>query len=156
MKKLLFIIAAALLFSCSSPEKKAQNLIKKYLKENINDAKSYESVLFSKLDSVFSYYWELPEYKNNKHHFDIYINLAEHAVSLDLKIANEYLDSAKSYQEKNRIIQENFQSEFIGWKMSHKFRSKNENGALFLENENFYFDVEFKNTYNTLNSLYYI
>ena len=48
----IITVAAATLFSCTSPEKKAQKLIKQQLKETLNNPKSYEPVNFGSLDSL--------------------------------------------------------------------------------------------------------
>ena len=59
----LSMVGLALTFvGCNnSNEKKAQKLIKEYLSKNLNDASSYESVEFSKLDSTFSVFYFSPE-----------------------------------------------------------------------------------------------
>jgi len=58
MKKtgIMFIIAAIFAGCSPSNEKRAQKLVKEYMIVNLKDPKSYESISFSKLDSLFSPY----------------------------------------------------------------------------------------------------
>ncbi len=49
MKKLLVVIFVSLILAGCSDEKKAQRLIKQYLKENLNDPSSYKPVSFGEL-----------------------------------------------------------------------------------------------------------
>ena len=51
--------------SCTqSPQKQAENLVKKQLETSLHDMNSYESVEFGTLDSAFSQVEDLEEYKN--------------------------------------------------------------------------------------------
>lgn len=63
MKKIILAACTVFaLYSCGkSSEEKAQELIKTNLKESLKDWSSYESVSFSKLDSIFSEYKDTPD-----------------------------------------------------------------------------------------------
>ena len=53
MKKLLlFSVCMAILCSCNSNQKKAERLVKQYMKENLDDYKSYEPIKFSELEPI--------------------------------------------------------------------------------------------------------
>lgn len=56
MKKFLVYLTAILFLASCAPsnDKRAKDLIEAYLKENLNDFASYESMSFSSLDSLFS------------------------------------------------------------------------------------------------------
>ena len=114
MKRIVIVILVAIAFvSCANQEKKAQKLIKEYLKETLNDTKSYEVVSFGELQ-----------------------NLKESAIE-----SLEYLidEDKELYEEmKNEIIE----SEMPYWIMSHKFRAKNEMNSTMLNHIFFYFDKE--------------
>ncbi|MDH6308105.1 hypothetical protein M2451_002624 [Dysgonomonas sp. PFB1-18] len=51
-----FLLATLAFIGCSkSPQQKAEELVKNYLKENLHDPQSYESVVFSKIDTIWDY-----------------------------------------------------------------------------------------------------
>lgn len=131
MKKALFIAMMALVMaSCSkSPEQIAQQLIKKTLKEIMNDPSSYESVGFGSLDSTFTTLETNEDYVNA---LNTYYELKE----------NYGFEEARVYLNKAIEIKENFKSEFSGWKMSHSFRCKNGFGAVVLNEIDIYFNKE--------------
>ncbi|MCD8030050.1 MAG: hypothetical protein LUF85_04275 [Bacteroides sp.] len=63
MKKLLVVLFVSLILAGCSDEKKAQRLIKQYLKENLNDPSSYKPVSFGELDR------HLPSFSRMKHKY---------------------------------------------------------------------------------------
>lgn len=157
MKRITIIITvvAAMVFSCTSPEKKAQKLIKQYLMESLDDQKSYESVNFGSLDSVI-------EEELTKEYYDIgvkysicmtlldrslytindSIKCASYIDSIGLKVD---IDSAELYKElliKMAEEGKEFVMEFIGLSMKHKFRAKNKMNATILNEIVFYFDKD--------------
>lgn len=153
MKKIIYLslgITVFALFSCNSNEKKAQKLIKDYLSKNLNDASSYESVEFSKLDSTFSNFYfstegqELTEKQEFAHNraFELSIEdvLEENPIIQDsIKIYRKTEeDCKKAYEEKELA----YIGEFNGWKMTHKYRAKNGLGATILGTTVFTFNKE--------------
>ena len=164
MKKISFLIAMALLLiTCSSPEKKAQKAIKEELRLTLNDFKSYESVKFGTLDSLFSDVTTSPEYEALNTKRESWIKLADEEHKSDqeeiekalndgnthhVPIINEFslmprcLDSAKVYSIKIQSVVESYKPRFIGWSMTHLYRAKNLGGNYILANESFYFDKE--------------
>lgn len=159
MKKIIFIILSAIfLIACSSPEKNAQKLIKNSLMESMNDPKSYESVKFSELDSVFTVYYEDPVYVslNNKiDNIDIVFKATDEARRSLLQInpfdkkIDVYMeelkimsDSIKSHSNELLEFLDNFTPEFNGWFMTHTFRGNNAMGAKVLNSYRFIFDKD--------------
>lgn len=157
----LSMVGLALTFvGCNnSNEKKAQKLIKEYLSKNLNDDSSYESVEFSKLDSTFSVFYFSPEGEKLREKQDF-----AHERAFDLSI-NDILetnpkiqDSIKIYkqieEETEKIYNEkeqNYKGDFIGWKMTHKYRAKNGLGATVLGTTNFTFNKELTEITNAKN-----
>jgi hypothetical protein len=141
----LIITVVLLLFSCSSPEKKAQKAIKEELRLTLNDFKSYEPVQFGKLETASSNYTDLPEIKNYLDKTDAFLETyKEYNDKADIydsdysrdkywvyrKMATELLDSAKYYSDKVQTIKLHFVPETIGWQMTHSFRAKSLGGNL--------------------------
>lgn len=160
MKRIIVVIVAvaAIFTSCTSPEKKAQKLIKERLKETLHDYKSYEPVNFSGLDSNFTDVFSDTAYSN---YADIVIYYSksldeyeekadryrgrsyfESEYSVALSMAKWCRDSLIHYLEICKEIEKDFVPEFIGWKMTHKFRANNGNGALRLGENRYYFDKD--------------
>lgn len=153
MKKIIYLslgIIVFALFSCNSNEKKAQKLIKDYLSKNLNDASSYESVEFSKLDSTFSNFYfstegqeltEKQDFANNRA-FELSIEdvLEENPIIQDsIKIYKKIEeDCKKAYEEKELA----YIGEFNGWKMTHKYRAKNGLGVKIINTTKFTFNKE--------------
>lgn len=54
MRKFLILLAVPLIFSCNSPEKKAQKAVHRYLMETLDDPSRYEPVSWGELDSVIN------------------------------------------------------------------------------------------------------
>lgn len=72
MKKLIIAFIAVTLAGCSTPEKKAQKLIAKQLKETLHDWSSYEPVKFSQIDSVYTTVLDDVDYLIAYNHMDTY------------------------------------------------------------------------------------
>lgn len=142
MKKYLIIMVAAIAFcACGSPEKKAQKLIKGYLEENLKDPSSYDPAKFGELDSLFSTFELKNEEFSAKHDmlkakFDMELALDDFkATDITLKEMNANIEAWKAAEAA-------FQPQFIGWKMSHRYRAKNGYGALDIADRTFQFDKE--------------
>ena len=164
MKKItILIVAVTLLVSCSNPEKKAQKLIEKELQTSLNDPKSYESVNFGSLDSVFTSPSRDIDYIGYKSKYDVYTNAYEEQMAkvklysglsiyydetkFALEMAQIYLDTVEVVSAKMIEISTNFVYEFDGWKMKHTFRGKNAFGAVIVSSMMFYFDKELTKVY---------
>ena len=158
MKKsiLFFVFLSAIFASCSkTPEQKAQQSVKDYLQKNLNDAKSYESVNFGKVDSVFSSFDESKE--------GIELKLKENMLSERVVELSNRIDVAESTSELNKIIEENkeltqkrkdlvdtifnksikYKGTLCGYKINHKYRAKNKMGAVVLDENCFIMDKNF-------------
>jgi PBP1b-binding outer membrane lipoprotein LpoB len=161
-ESIIMLIVLIFFNSCSvSPEEKAQDNVKKYLMGNMNDPKSYESVSFGKLDSMFSSFDESEEgielIKQEKELSDKLNELDEkinHTQSLSE--LSEIEKSGKIIIEKRKNIIDlkfekslSYKGEFIGFELKHSFRGKNKMGGLVLENSTFILDknLDVKNTY---------
>jgi hypothetical protein len=163
MKKALSLVLIVLVFSaCNNNEKKAQKLIKEYLKTSMNDFSSYEPVEFSKLDSTFSYYRDTDEGKKLKKQLESTMESwsewnerARKASSpvveeMWLKFAKEYGIEFDSLYNIDSIAEQSFKPEHIGFEMSHKFRGKNALGAIMLTENGFYFDRDLTKVNNVI------
>ena len=147
--------------SCSN-EDKAKRLIKKELQLSLNDYKSYESVEFGTLDTLNSEYTNDVAYIRNER-LNKYINELGNSCSERVKENREDISYGASdgewkkdvliasamlyyndmvYKQTLDSIKSNFIPTFMGFKMTHRFRAKNANGAYILNEKVYYFDKE--------------
>jgi len=149
-----------ILIACNSPsrEEKAKRLIKDHLFKTLHDYKSYESVEFGKMDSLFTYieddslykyyikegYRFLDEVKDANSNLKIYAGLSTLRYRFDYykAIAAEYNDSVSQYIRLAEKVKSNFTPLFIGWKMSHTYRAKSLNGNKGIHHYAYKFDKE--------------
>ncbi|QEC80294.1 hypothetical protein [Mucilaginibacter ginsenosidivorax] len=150
----IFLVSVALASCTQSNEQKAQTLTKKYLDSTLNDAKSYEAVKFSKLDTLTESIDENSQYRNYEQVKDSLKTIADSLhnailgaiVSSPSDTANlkHKADSIYSKQEKNledeKAFIEKFKGKPIGWVISHTYRAKNAMGAVVLSTNLFRFD----------------
>ncbi|EKT3964927.1 hypothetical protein AAIP55_002457 [Flavobacterium psychrophilum] len=158
MKRIILGLSVALLIiSCSkSPEKIAESNISDYLKKNMDDPSSYESVEFGKLDTLHASFEESKEgielrAKDNK----LEERVTELSNKLDLPdltmndIKNIQLENAeitKKRLEINDILQSktiSYKGAVNGYSMIHKFRGKNKLGTKILNETKFLLDTKF-------------
>lgn len=157
MKKIILAMAlTSVLFSCSkSPENQAQSNISEYLKANMDDPSSYESVEFEKLDTLHT---SFNESKKGMQLIADESRLALGMTKLDIKLDNDDLSMSdienikkeSSEITKKRIaINDTRTSETIkykgaisGYSMVHKFRGKNKLGAKILDEIRFLLDTK--------------
>lgn len=162
MKKLLFIaIAISIgLASCTSKEKRAQNLIEDHLKETLHDWNSYESVKFGTLDSTFTTVLDDSIYRKNYVIYKAYLDMVNETInefdtykglSSDWAMAKRqtlldkskaYLDTIKYYEPLYKEAESKFIPEFKGWKMTHSFRANNAAGHKVIGHYEYYFDKD--------------
>lgn len=153
MKKfILSLFAIAMLCSCGkSNEEKAQELIKTDLKETMKDWHSYESVSFSKLDSTFTEYKNLPEAEKIEMEVaklqaesDSIRILANSSASYNKVLFDQAIEKIRKAKELDSTFnanKENYKGNFNGWQMIHKYRGNNSYGAKDLATTAFYFDT---------------
>lgn len=165
MKKILLgaitLIVAMLFASCAtSPDDKAKKLIKDHLHETLHDEKSYESVSYGVLDSVFTTVYDddlfvvssakFLEYKDKfdseMKDFDLYSDMYSQSYrNKALRAYNnatEYLDSITLYGTIADSIKRNFKPVFNGWSMNHSYRANNASGNKVIGHFRFYFDKD--------------
>ncbi len=166
MKKKYFLVTIALvLVGCSTPERRAQGLIKAHLKENLHDFGSYESIKFGELDSVYTTVLDNSEYTMAMYLYDAF----EESRKESLAKVNKYLDYVSFYgdneyvkddlhaelQHLNQLtdsttlflrtmakIEKDFIPSFKGWSMSHTFRANNAMGAKIMSHKEYIFDKD--------------
>lgn len=166
MKKILLAFIVLSSIACSSPEKKAQGVIKRQLKETLDDWSSYESIKFSTLDSAYTSVFDDSLYRKE---FDGFLSVVERCEEYDRKIdeatnlANSayssiskirYLDKAIKLMDEHHIlvdslsfyknnmdkIEEDFVPKFKGWSMEHLYRAKDKNGIMNIYHKKYHFD----------------
>ncbi len=166
MKNLCILIISSFIISCSqNPQQIAEKSVRDYLQKNLNDASSYESVEFGKLDSTFSSVVSLKQYqdslaiidtiKNTNTYIDEQVqNLKDENSSQGytfdvekIPAIKEMREMQKSYRKRDSLIhiyldglRNNFKQEFIGFSITHKYRGKNGLGALILKTDTFQLD----------------
>lgn len=170
MKKILCsLITGLLLQSCtSSPEDRAKELIKNHLYETLNDDKSYESVSYGELDSIYTSIKDDSIYRRSNLQYDIFYSLFQsnekfyheykhddYMVSYCDNLVDEmhiYLDSMKFYAAIKDSIEKSFNPEFKGYAITHRFRANNALGNKILSLYVFYFDKDITKIVRTVDS----
>ena len=128
MKKTFIIILVAL--SCKSagtynPNERAKDSITAFLKKTMNDPKSYESVSFGKLDTI---YWDFSESEEYKIHYDKRRKMHKGEISTD-SIIRDY-----------KRISDSFVPTIKNYEMEHSARGTNAMGALIFRSTVFILD----------------
>lgn len=164
-KNLIYILLFLSLISCNNQEKRSKKLINQYMKEHLNDYKSYESVSFGTLDSAFSRVSDTKEWKDYDQKYLEFEKKADDASEKMKKMidnigfhslytykedkftmellkdkVSQWADSMKFYNDKMIILNKDFKKEFIGWKLTHTFRANNIIGNKIIEKYDFIFD----------------
>ena len=154
IKEIILGVVALAVVGCSSPEKKAQKLIKEHLKQTLNDPKNYEPINFEGLDSTFTTIRENSDYSTAYAAFTVYAShtqdksryedFDEHKLKhvVDTEFWQSEIDSLAKYVEILKEMEKEFIPEFKGWSMKHKFRAKNAMNATILNKYIFYFDKD--------------
>ena len=156
MKKIILAITLLLVVSCTkSPEDQAKKNITEYLKKNMDDPSSYESVEFGKLDTLHSAFNESKEGIALRNE-DAKLELKMDDLSKELDTNPQSINRLKQIQvtsdsitKRRREINDvqlknaNYKGDFVGFNMTHKFRGKNKLGAVILNEKRFLLDTKF-------------
>ncbi len=158
MKKVIyFFITALLLTACGSNEHAAQKLIKSQMKNIVTDYKSYQSISFGGLDSLFTTYQKDSTYVGLLREAAAYQALSSQQTQLAIsaktlkqtkaikKLVDAYADSAVLITNQASLYAKAFKSTFSGWQMSHTFSANNAQGANQVMTYKFYFDKPLNN-----------
>ena len=175
MKNYLLVTIALVLMGCSTPERRAQSLIKAHLKENLHDWGSYESIKFGELDSVYTTVLDNSEYtmamclydafeesrkeslaKVNKYldHISLYGNneYVKDDLNAERENLNRLTDSTTFFLRTMAKIEKDFISSFKGWSMSHTFRANNAMGTKIMSHKEYIFDKDITRVLNVKDS----
>jgi len=145
------------MLSCKmTPVRKAQWLIDSALKVSLHDYKSYEPVVFGKLDTAYSKVEDNPELKDLQEVFDKANSDGEseleeakiYAGSYYTRDEAEYhsrlakFDLAKMIGAQARMdsLKKTFVPIVTGWKMEHSYRAKSLGGNFGIHHYMYYFD----------------
>ena len=137
MKKLAIIFVLCACSNKETTQQKAEAAVKKYIKENANDASSYKPVSFGKLDSIYTRdtisYWELDMIRRRiVAQFNAARNQGLQTKADSLRPAlmkiNNKMDSEKI---------------FTGLKIYHISQGKNSLGEIVMNRGSFYLDTNF-------------
>ena len=160
LQKIIWI-ALCFVLSCSfnkTKEDQAKALVQEYLKDNLHDNRSYEPVGFGKVDTVLTTVYDEPYYQNLTKQFDSFFDVAKpimEEIQSYQPITTKYeYDKVKSLLPKLKDVKivmdsltieearykENYERRFMGYYITHKYRSKNTLGATVLNNDTFYID----------------
>lgn len=138
---LLLLVLAGCKPSPPTAEEIAREKIKEYILANARNPQSYEPMEWGTLDSVFT--TSTPTIDSLERVYEIC------NISLDYYFKTENLTGVNNWMEalektNARLIDErnNFVPEFIGWRLSHKYRATNEYGALDIYQQNFTLDID--------------
>ena len=155
MKKITLIALVVSFLACAnSPEKKAEKLIKTFMKENMHNPESYEIVGFGKVDSAFSDYKRNPQYIAQKKECNKLISEVEELQKAEkfaftteskYKSLKETAEAAKKAYEANQELVKflnEYEEEFIGWSVIHQYRATNKGGQKGLTVSKFIFNPD--------------
>lgn len=143
MKKLM--LPLFLFCSCTyTNQQKAEKAVKLYLDSSLNDPHSYESVKFTKIDTLKSGREEDPEYKHIQSRIDSINDIKYRLDSLsDIDIITSHItvpkleqmftDSRRCQHQVDSLVDKqetfNYKGKPIGWFTFHAYRTKNGFGA---------------------------
>lgn len=165
--KRYFLIASFVLLTFASYSQsrdiKSQELIKKFLFQNLDDFNSYQSISFTSLDSLKSDGSDIPEYaemsriidkaldsagicnyKTKKELEDYYAGVhlsSKEVAALWNERAKQQLEIADEFRAKRKAFVATHKFPFIGWERFHVFRAKNRNGNYQRYEYKFHFDI---------------
>lgn len=132
MKKILLLFVI-IIFTCCSNQKKCEITIHKYLKENLDDYKSYESISFSEIDTSWTSIFNDYNYIHNEDRIQecndsVILLCSDNTMKFDKNKSIELLKEVIITNIINDSLYKNFkqQPEFLY--MSHKYRAKNKFG----------------------------
>lgn len=155
-KLLLSALALFAIVGCNktpTAQELAEEAVKEYLMTNLNDPKSYESVSFSPLDTIFTRFEDeaiAKDYSTAKFKVKFYSDLKSDS-EYDQYIRNHPEvhadDSIAHYQalvDANKDAYDQAEQSFVPaidvmW-MTHEYRANNKMGALIKSRVDFYFD----------------
>lgn len=170
MKKLqiflLIFLATSVTYGQQRNERldKAKELIDAEFKENMNDYSSYSPVSYSSLDTLYTSIFEdknfiefllMPALKEMEKLNKVFTNPIDITYDAEplikeidkdpSKYKEELVLALKTFDNKQKMMLIDiklFVPEFIGWKLVHKYRSKNEYNALILYEYEFFFNKD--------------
>lgn len=147
----LFIVSCKM-----TPVKKAQWLIDSAVKVSLHDYKSYEPVVFGKLDTAYSKVEDNPELKDLQEAFDKANRDGESELEEAKIYAGSYYtrDEAEYHNRLAKIdlvrmigvqtrmdsLKRTFVPIVTGWKMEHSYRAKSLGGNFGIHHYMYYFD----------------
>ena len=153
---ILLIGFVCVLGACSSSnEDKAKRTVKDYLKENLDNFKSYEPVFWGNLRE-----FSIDSIKQNDSYYQEHLHSANEA----LKRSKELLIIIDSYKSKKDTISieyaeivaqiEGCRARYECWVIDHKYRASNNIGALILNEETFYITKDCSSVINTSGTIH--
>jgi hypothetical protein len=143
MKKTVLFLLIMSFFACSTPEKRAKELIKENLSKTLDDYDSYQSVEFGKLTPLT---WSELMNSGDDYAFQ---SIKIRMEGGDKSISNNYNDLSEKYKLRQGQLEQAFPEEnkkrlldnrFLEYKMDHKFRAKNRMGTYLLAHYVYFFD----------------
>lgn len=161
MKRIILMLCAVTIASCSSPEKKAEENVSNYIKAKLDDPQSYEVAESGKLVSEKSDMYNDPAYikltelykAQSDHELSMYASYVRtdsvrHPDSKETvkKYYTEAKDSSQSILNSIDKYKADFKPQDI-YSMKHKFRAKNKMGGLVLDSVTAYLDKDLKVLY---------
>jgi outer membrane lipoprotein-sorting protein len=158
MKKFIcFFLTALLITACGSNEQNARKLIKTQMKNIVTDYKSYKSISFGGIDSLFTTYQKDSTYvglmRKAADYKSISSQQTQQAITAKTlketeaikKLVDAYADSANLLNDQASNYAKAFKNTFIGWQMSHTFSATNAQGTNEIMTYKFYFDKPLNN-----------
>lgn len=131
MKKVIIVLSLSIMASCTSNEKKAEDLIK----DKLISLDSYEPIS-TKVDSAFIDMAAIDPIIEICHEINNLTDQMNICEQYEEKTESYLYDSARKLSEKLASLKENvaryYKGEFTGWKVSHSFRYLNRHSYMSL------------------------
>jgi len=148
MKKYLTFLFVLLFCSCHTPSNKeiAQNKVHDYL---IKEKNGYESILFGELDSAFTSVKETKLYKEYNQRRGAFEAMEIFSQQFPNMYSVEEIKLNKEQELYFQAICDSLESifapEFIGWKIQHIYKYKNDKKGPVVDNNIFFLDENVQN-----------
>ena len=139
MKKILLASVLVVMLCACSQQHKAEKMVKKYLKENLDDFKSYDPISFSDLQPIYLkdvIEDDISRYTDEAEKFSVFSD------SGDAQLQSIYTKTRHKIDSLNEVLHTVDASIIDGWKIEHSYRATNKLGATEKHTEVFEFDKD--------------
>lgn len=139
MKNILLASVLVVMLCACSQQHKAEKMVKKYLKENLDDFKSYDPISFSDLQPIYLkdvIQEDIDRLTDEVDKFSVFND------SDDAQLQSIYTEACHRADSLKNVIDTVNGTIIDGWKIEHSYRASNKLGATEKYTEVFEFDKD--------------